>query len=240
MAMAAAEQEGIRGLVVPQANAECAQAARARGEMLLARGNEEEALELLEESFRLVPTDPELAQMIAEWTGAIQLWFQTNCPMPADPVNDPGTLMLDLTAMTTLTRQPMPMLRLRQLVLPLLYVTAREGAAIGGAILERFSSLATWSVPIILLAGIVMAFVLLPSFADLLTPYGRLVLAKIFGFAVLMGLAALNKWRFVPAIRAGASGSLPGLQRSMAVEWSVMVLVFFTTAVLTGFFSPGH
>ncbi len=64
-----------------------------------------------------------LAQMIAEWTGAIQLWFQTNCPMPADPVNDPGTLMLDLTAMTTLTRQPMPMLRLRQLVLPLLYVT---------------------------------------------------------------------------------------------------------------------
>ena len=125
-------------------------------------------------------------------------------------------------------------------LLPLLYVTAREEAAIGGTILERFSSLATWSVPIILLAGIVMAFVLLPSFADLLTPYGRLVLAKIFGFAVLMGLAALNKWRFVPAIRAGDSGSLPGLQRSMALEWSVMVLVLFTTAVLTGFFSPGH
>ncbi len=125
-------------------------------------------------------------------------------------------------------------------LLPLLYVTAREGAAVGGTVLDRFSSLATWSVPIILVAGIVMAIVLLPSFADLLTPYGRLVLAKISGFAVLMGLATLNKWRFVPAIRAGESRSVLGVQRSIALEWSVMVLVFVITAVMTGFFSPGH
>lgn len=125
-------------------------------------------------------------------------------------------------------------------LLPLLYVTAQEGAAVGGAVLARFSSLATWSVPIILVAGIVMAIVLLPSFADLLTPYGRLVVAKIAAFAVLLGLAALNKWRFVPGISAADPRSLLGLQRSMALEWSVMVLVFLITAVMTGLFSPGH
>ncbi len=52
--------------VVPQANAEAAQASRARGEMLLARGKDEEALEYLEEAFRLVPTDAGLAHTITE------------------------------------------------------------------------------------------------------------------------------------------------------------------------------
>ena len=87
------------------------------------------------------------------------------------------------------------------------------------------------------LAGQLGTWVVTIYVIRLLSPedYGLMGIA-----AVLMGLAALNKWRFVPAIRAGASGSLPSLQRSMAVEWSVMVLVFFTTAVLTGFFSPGH
>ena len=51
--------------VVPQANAEAARAARARGEMLLKRGNEKEALDYLEEAFRLVPTDAELAHLIS-------------------------------------------------------------------------------------------------------------------------------------------------------------------------------
>ncbi len=52
--------------VVPQANAEAAQTSRAKGEMLLSRGNGEEALEYLEEAFRLVPTDAGLAHTIAE------------------------------------------------------------------------------------------------------------------------------------------------------------------------------
>jgi curved DNA-binding protein CbpA len=51
--------------VVPRANAEAAQSARDRGEMLLSREKHEEALGFLEEAFRLVPTDGALAHTIS-------------------------------------------------------------------------------------------------------------------------------------------------------------------------------
>lgn len=51
--------------VVPRANAEQAETVRARGEMLLNRGEADEALEYLEEAFRLVPTDAPLGHRIA-------------------------------------------------------------------------------------------------------------------------------------------------------------------------------
>ncbi len=51
--------------VVPRANADAAQAARDRGEMLLSREKHDEALGFLEEAFRLVPTDGGLAHTIS-------------------------------------------------------------------------------------------------------------------------------------------------------------------------------
>ena len=55
--------------------------------------------------------------------------------------------------------------------------------------------------PGILLAGFLMSALLLPSLAALWEPYGELLIAKISGFAALMGLATLNEWRFGPARR---------------------------------------
>ena len=52
--------------ILPRANAEVAETARAKGEMLLSRGDPEGALEFLEQAFRLVPTDAELAHEVAE------------------------------------------------------------------------------------------------------------------------------------------------------------------------------
>jgi LysM repeat protein len=57
-----------------------------------------------------------LAQMIADWTGAIALFFTTHEPLGG------GTLWLDLSIMSNLTVQPMPLLRLRRLYLPLEYI----------------------------------------------------------------------------------------------------------------------
>jgi len=62
-----------------------------------------------------------LAKMIADWNAAIELWFATYKPQPIDP-KDPGTLKFDLTIMSNLTKQPMPLLRLRRLELPLRYI----------------------------------------------------------------------------------------------------------------------
>src|SRR5215472_19100908 len=59
--------------------------------------------------------DPvELEKMIADWEQAIELWFTTHLPDGLE-----GTLWFDLTIMSNLTAQPMPLLRLRKLYLPI-------------------------------------------------------------------------------------------------------------------------
>ena len=125
-------------------------------------------------------------------------------------------------------------------LLPLHILARRESMAVSGLIIHRFSALATWLVPIIFIAGVFMAAVLLSAWENLLTPYGRLILAKTTAFAILMGLAALNKWRFGPGIMARDTGSLVSFQRSVALEWGVVVVVLTLTAVMTGLFSPTH
>jgi len=59
--------------------------------------------------------DPvELQKMIADWEQAIELWFTTHLPDGLE-----GTLWFDLTIMSNLTAQPMPLLRLRKRYLPI-------------------------------------------------------------------------------------------------------------------------
>ena len=123
-------------------------------------------------------------------------------------------------------------------LLPLIHVTESESPDVSNDVLNRFSSLATWSVPMILIAGTAIWLVLLPDFAALTSSYSKLVFAKVAGFTVLLGLAALNKWRYVPRILSGDSQALVALRRCIAREWSLMALIFIVTASLTGFFSP--
>jgi len=57
-------------------------------------------------------------------------------------------------------------------------------------------------------------------------------------FAVLMGFAALNKWRLVPAMEVAQAQSLPALRRSMLAEFCLIIGVLAVTATMTTFFSP--
>jgi len=57
------------------------------------------------------------AEMISQWRRAIELWFSTYVPSAGG-----GTLWFDLTIMSNLTKQPMPLLRLNRLYLPLEYI----------------------------------------------------------------------------------------------------------------------
>ncbi|CAJ3254289.1 LysM domain-containing protein [Burkholderia pseudomallei] len=57
-----------------------------------------------------------IAKMTADWTAAIETWFSTYEPTGG------GTLWMDLTLMSNLTGQPMPLLRMRRLMLSIAQV----------------------------------------------------------------------------------------------------------------------
>jgi len=118
----------------------------------------------------------------------------------------------------------------------LVLVCRLEPPARAGAILHHFSRLAGWLVPLILLAGLSMGWILAGSTSVLQRPYGQLLLAKLAGFVLLMLLAAGNRWRLVPAFAAGASAA--PLRRAMVAEYGLVVAILAITAVLTAYFSP--
>lgn len=58
-----------------------------------------------------------LSQMITDWNDSISLWFTTHTPSGTG-----GILSFDVTIMSTLTEQPMPLLRLRRMILPVCFI----------------------------------------------------------------------------------------------------------------------
>ena len=99
---------------------------------------------------------------------------------------------------------------------------------------HRFGRIAAVTVPVLIAAGIVMAWRLLGDVSALTTTgYGLTLLAKIAGVAVLLGAAALNRLRFVPAMRRGDPAAAARLRRSIAVEWLAVCAILLVTATLT-------
>jgi putative copper export protein len=124
-------------------------------------------------------------------------------------------------------------------LVPLYRASAHEPAMTAGTVAEAFSTLAIWIVPLLLLAGAVLAALLLPSVdALLLTTYGQLLLVKSGAFAGLMLLGALNKWRLGPALARGDSNAAPLFRRTLALEYALITAALGVTAVLTSFYSP--
>ena len=123
---------------------------------------------------------------------------------------------------------------------PFYLASRHEELVSNGLIIERFSKLAVGLVPVIFVAGLALSLVLLPNLASLRTPYGLLLLLKVTGFAILMGLAALNKLRLGPLISSGRATALRSFRRSVLVEWVLVAGVLITTAAMTELFSPGH
>lgn len=119
-----------------------------------------------------------------------------------------------------------------------LYRISRLQAGAAAVIVNRFSRLATWMVPAIALAGIAMAAAIMPTWQALWTPYGLLLLGKVFGFALLMGLAALNKLRLGPALAQGSEKASRALRGSLIAEFILIAIVLAVTATMTAMFSP--
>lgn len=125
-------------------------------------------------------------------------------------------------------------------LVPLLLALWQEPSATAAALLRRFSASAGWLVPLIPAAGIAMALVLIPDAAALRKPYGLLLAAKLAGFGLLMGLAALNRWRWVPMLATDAAPARTALRRSVIAECLLIAAVLAVTATLTTFYSPEH
>jgi putative copper resistance protein D len=121
---------------------------------------------------------------------------------------------------------------------PLRQVVMRETPASAAAVLERFSRLAIWIVPALLLAGATLVVLLVPGLAVFATPYGELLLAKMLGFAVLMYFAALNKLRLTPALGRNDVGAAQRLRRTLLLEYLLIGAVLVITAFMTGLYSP--
>lgn len=109
-----------------------------------------------------------------------------------------------------------------------------------GSLLTRFGRLATTAVLLLLLAGAVLAWLLAGGIAPLFTtPYGQILLVKIALVALLLGLAALNKLRLVPAFERSDPRAPARLRRSILAEGLLVVAVLVMTALLTTTNAPG-
>jgi putative copper export protein len=118
---------------------------------------------------------------------------------------------------------------------PLYLVASRDPPPVAVRVIDAFSRVAAWVVPLILLAGAGLAVLLVPNWAVFKQPYGQLLLAKVALFAVLMALATLNKWTFGPAC---ARGQTRAFKQAVAVEYVLMCTVLAVTAMMTTFYSP--
>ncbi len=105
--------------------------------------------------------------------------------------------------------------------------------------LARFGRIAAWAVAALLLAGVVLAAILLDGLRPLLTSaYGQFLLAKVLTVCGLLLLAATNKWRLVPAFERGEASAPHRLRSSIVLEMALFAAILLTTAALTTLTSP--
>ncbi|WP_299734104.1 CopD family protein [uncultured Tateyamaria sp.] len=109
----------------------------------------------------------------------------------------------------------------------------------GARLLHRFGNVASFTVAMLVTVGLIFAWLMTGSLSNLIsTAYGWTLLAKLGVVTGLMALAALNKWRFVPALASGAPAAMPHLRRSIQIEAVAVVLILLATATLTSITTP--
>jgi putative copper export protein/mono/diheme cytochrome c family protein len=101
-------------------------------------------------------------------------------------------------------------------------------------VVGRFSRLGLGYVLLLTVTIVIQSWVLVGSLAGLVgTEYGRLALVKGVLFALLVGLAALNRLRLMPAMTgAGAALATLRLRRSIAAEIAIGFIVILVAGIL--------
>lgn len=121
-------------------------------------------------------------------------------------------------------------------------LAAADRTRLLAGVLERFSAGALGAVIVLLVAGLVQAYVEIRHLDLVLsTAFGRAVLIKLGLLTALIALGALNRQRTVPALRAAATeGRSPGaagvtLRRTLRGEVALIAAVLAVTGALAGY-----
>ncbi len=124
-------------------------------------------------------------------------------------------------------------------LVPLGSELARLGRGQGGermeearGVLRRFSSMGMVAVLAILASGIINTALRIASWADFLdTDYGRILLAKLGLFAIMLAIAGINRFALMP-LAAARSGTLEKIRRNVGLELILGALVLGLAAML--------
>jgi putative copper resistance protein D len=117
---------------------------------------------------------------------------------------------------------------------PLLISVGVLPRAASHAAAARFSILGTSCVPVLVATTLLQGWYLVGGISGLFgTAYGRIALAKLALFAVLLGFAAVHRFRLVPALMAADAGVAPTqLRHSILAETLVGLLVVILAGIL--------
>ena len=103
---------------------------------------------------------------------------------------------------------------------------------------RRFSSLGIASVAVLVVSGIVNSWILVGSFGALVvTTYGWILMIKLAVFAVMLALAAVNRFRLTPTLAAPTQSdahdkALSLITRNTLIEIALGLVVFAIVASL--------
>src|SRR6516162_3641895 len=101
-----------------------------------------------------------------------------------------------------------------------------------GAQLERFSRAIPLVIVLLVASGLWLAFVQLDRIAALwTTSYGQLLACKLAGVAVLLALAAANRYRLVPKFETGGAAAARPLATAIAFELAIALLILSLVAL---------
>jgi len=115
-----------------------------------------------------------------------------------------------------------------------LALASRRGGPAAARLVEGWAGAATWFVGGLILAGALLAWLLVGRLEVLVTTaYGWALLTKVALVGVLLGFAAWHRFRLTPALAADIPGAGRRLAISIAWEIAVMVLVFWAVAEMT-------
>lgn len=130
------------------------------------------------------------------------------------------------------------LLPLRRMCLAMADDSAPVALAALAALAEEFGRLALVLVVMLLVAGVCYAALLVGSVAALFgTGYGIALLAKVALVSGMLLLAALNRFRLVPALQAGETGAALRLRRSIEIEMLLAGGILLATSLLTTSFT---
>jgi putative copper export protein len=107
--------------------------------------------------------------------------------------------------------------------------------------LKRFSAIATAAVPVLILLGVWLAWILAGGFEPLVgSVYGQLLLLKLAVGVTAMGMGALNKQIVTGRIAAEPAKGRRWLRRTLAVETALFAAAILAVSAATTVAGPGE